>query len=83
MNDPIPPVCRPDLSSRPFQLTVERTMPLPPDAVFRAWTERFDLWFAAPGSVLMTAAVNAPFFFETRWCWSSSNGGSPGRPDRS
>jgi uncharacterized protein YndB with AHSA1/START domain len=41
-------------------------MPVPPGAVFRAWTEQFDLWFAAPGSVLMTAAVNAVFFFETR-----------------
>jgi uncharacterized protein YndB with AHSA1/START domain len=67
MDDPALTICPPDLSSRPFQLTVERTMRVPPGAVFRAWTEQFDLWFAAPGSVLMTAAVNAVFFFETHY----------------
>jgi uncharacterized protein YndB with AHSA1/START domain len=60
-------ICVPDLSSRPFELTVERNMALSPRAVYRAWTEQFDRWFAAPGSVLMTAAVNAAFFFETRY----------------
>ena len=57
----------PDLSSRPHKLTVERTMVASPAVCYRAWTQEFDRWFAAPGTLLMTAEVNAPFFFETRF----------------
>ncbi|MFE9122655.1 SRPBCC domain-containing protein [Streptomyces sp. NPDC007172] len=57
----------PDLSDRPHRLVVEREMRADPHAIYRAWTEQFDLWFAAPGSVAMTPRVNMPFFFETEY----------------
>ena len=58
---------QPDLSSRPFELTVERTMLASPSVVYRAWTEHFDQWFAEPGTLLMKGEVNVPFFFETHF----------------
>jgi uncharacterized protein YndB with AHSA1/START domain len=59
------PITIPDLTKRPFSLTVERQMHASPDVLFRAWTKQFDLWFAAPGTLLMYGEVNTPFYFET------------------
>jgi len=60
-------VAPPDLSTRPLRLAVERAMAAAPAALFRAWTEQVDRWFAAPGSVLMHGRINTAFFFETHF----------------
>jgi uncharacterized protein YndB with AHSA1/START domain len=61
------PITTPDLSTRPHKLVVERNMDAAPSVLFRAWTEQFDRWFAAPGTLLMKGEVDAPYFFETRY----------------
>ena len=53
----------PDLSQRPLGHTVERDMAASPAALYRAWTGEWERWFATPGSLLMRAEVDEPFFF--------------------
>jgi uncharacterized protein YndB with AHSA1/START domain len=57
----------PDLSDPPLGHTVEVQMAAAAPALYEAWTEGFDAWFAAPGTVLMRGEVNAPSFFETHF----------------
>ena len=57
----------PDLSSRPYRLTVERAMEAAPATLFDAWTKHLDQWFAAPGTLAMRPEIDAPFFFETHF----------------
>lgn len=57
------PIRPPDLATRPLSLVAERVMAASPAELYRMCTRQFGLWFADPGSVLMRAEVNAPFFF--------------------
>ncbi|WP_067820332.1 SRPBCC family protein [Nocardia inohanensis] len=59
----VAPIRPPDLSARPFFLATERIMAASPAELYRMCTQQLSLWFADPGSVLMRAAVNEPFFF--------------------
>tara|TARA_R110002072_G_scaffold217365_2_gene375018 strand:+ start:49115 stop:49525 length:411 start_codon:yes stop_codon:yes gene_type:complete len=50
-------------------MTVERVMKAKANAIYEAWTEKFDAWFAQPGELLMTPEVDKPFFFYNRRDW--------------
>lgn len=40
-------------------------------ALYEAWTEKFDSWFAEPGDLMMTPEIDRPFFFKNRRDWGS------------
>ena len=63
--------CPPDISARPLSLAVERQMKAQAAAIYEAWTEKFDCWFAEPGELLMTPEIDKPFFFYNRRDWGS------------
>jgi uncharacterized protein YndB with AHSA1/START domain len=56
---------QPDVAARPFNARAEIWMPYPPTRLYRAWTQEFDLWFAAAGTVVMDPQPGQPFFFQT------------------
>ena len=60
-----PDPARPDLSDRPIVFTVELSMRARPEAIYQAWTEQFDTWFAHPGAIRMQPVVDEPFLVET------------------
>ena len=61
--------CPPDHTDRPLTMTVERAMGASAADLYVAWTEKFDLWFAQPGELLMSPEVDRPFFFYNRHDW--------------
>jgi len=60
-------IAPPDLSARSLRLCCERVMRASPAELYRAWTRRFERWFAAPGTALMNGEVNTAFYFETHF----------------
>lgn len=51
---------------RTFRLEKVRDFDVPPGVLYRAFTDRIDGWFAAPGTVRMRVEAGEPFFFEVR-----------------
>lgn len=60
---------RPDLSSRPLQMTCEYLVHAKPGRVYAAWTEGFDSWFAQSGTLAMVPEPGRPYFFYNRDDW--------------
>jgi len=55
----------PDLSERPFSMTLEHRMKAAAGDIYAAWTEGFDKWFAQPGELIMHPRREASFSFTT------------------
>ncbi len=60
---------RPDHSMRPLHMTCAYTVHAKPSEVYAAWTERFDAWFAQPGTLSMVPDPGRPYFFYNRDEW--------------
>jgi uncharacterized protein YndB with AHSA1/START domain len=45
-------------------LTIEQRMDASPQAIFHAWTEAFDTWFASPGAIRMVPVPGEPYWFD-------------------
>lgn len=59
----------PDLSSRPFSMTLVHAMKADAASIYDAWTRSFDTWFAQPGELVMEPEVGSLFFFYNRHDW--------------
>lgn len=59
----------PDLSSRPFSMTLEHPMQAAAGSIYDAWTQSFDRWFAQPGELIMKPEAGSLFFFYSRHDW--------------
>ncbi len=60
---------RPDHTARPLQVTCETRINAEPAAVYAAWTDKFDIWFAQPGTLSMVVEPGRPYFFYNRTEW--------------
>lgn len=47
-----------------FGVVVEHDVNASPAAIYRAWTQEFDTWFASPGQIRMVAQEGEPFWFD-------------------
>jgi uncharacterized protein YndB with AHSA1/START domain len=51
--------------------TLEHHFEAPPEEIYAAWTEKFDLWFADPEAINMKPEVGRPWFFLNKKEWGN------------